>query len=125
MGVGNAGVAYSLWRRIEDKRLELSWTKTQLSEAAGLPRSTFNDLERTTRPPQPRIVHAYADAVGLDRVEAERLAGLRPIDNGAGAGVSVREAIQRSDTLTPDNKRTLLSVLDALEAANRAAGPGT
>lgn len=110
-------MAYAFWRAVEDKRIELQWTKTELSERTGLPRSTFNDLQNTTRPPQPRIVHAYADAVGIDRTEAERLAGLRPQIGARTAGV--REAILASDTLTTSNKRTMIELFEQLSAANR------
>jgi transcriptional regulator with XRE-family HTH domain len=119
MGPGVAsGVAYPLWRRIEDERLSRGWTKTQLAERSGLSRSTYNDLQRTSRAPLPRIVHAFADAVGLDRTEAEQLAGLRP--RTAGQAVGVREAIQASELLTKSNKRTIIELYEQLSEANAA-----
>lgn len=113
-----SGVALPLWRRIEDERLSRGWTKTQLAEVSGLPRSTYNDLQNTSRAPLPRIVHAFADAVGLDRTEAEQLAGLRP--KNAGQTASVRDAIQASEVLTDSNKRTMIALYEQLSEANAA-----
>lgn len=51
-------------------------TKAQLKQRSGVARSTI-DLWRTQpRPPQPSTVLAVADALGIDRNEALRLAGV-------------------------------------------------
>jgi transcriptional regulator with XRE-family HTH domain len=113
-----SGVAYPFWRRIEDKRLERGWTKTELADRSGLPRSTYNDLQNTSRAPLPRIVHAYADAVGVPREEAEQLAGLRP--RTAGHSVDVRDAIASDDVLTDSNKRTMIELYEQLTVINGA-----
>lgn len=112
------GVAFPFWQRCEDARLKRGWTKSRLADEAALPRSTYNELPNTSRAPLPRIVHAYADALGINRVEAEQLAGLRP--KGAGQTASVRDAILASEILTESNKRTMLELYDQLAAGNAA-----
>lgn len=128
-GMGE-GVAYALWRRLEDERIRRGITKTELAELSGKPRTTYNDLATNVRRPMPRIVHAYADALGIDREEAERLAGLRLPSPGVGveaAGpasvMSVRQAIESSPTFSPAQKRALINMVDVIEAGNRAAHP--
>ncbi len=123
-GMGE-GVAYRLWRRLEDQRVSLGWTKTRLAQVVGLPRSTYNDLATGLRPPLPRTVHAYADALKVDRVEAEQLAGLRPAPPAPQSGnrVSVRQAIAESVVFSPEQKAALLATIDAFEAANRPQSP--
>jgi transcriptional regulator with XRE-family HTH domain len=115
------GVAYPLWQRLEAERVSKGWTKMKLAEESGLPRTTYNDLQKTSRPPLPRIVHAFADALGIDRVEAEQLAGLRPKSIAQVGGV--REAIQADETLTPRGKRVLHDLYEELTANDRAARP--
>lgn len=80
------GAAHAFWRRLEEKRIALEWTKVRLSQETikythnGRPitRATIDRLKTGKWPPQPRVVHALADAVGLDRKEAQELAGLIP-----------------------------------------------
>lgn len=113
-------MAYRLWRRLEDKRVSLGWTKTQLADTTGLPRSTYNDLASGQRKPLPRIVHTYADALKVDRTEAEELAGLRAAAAGLPEGrTSVRQAIADSDIFSDAQKAALFATIDAFEAANR------
>lgn len=114
------GVAYALWRRVEDERVAQAMSKSRLAEAAGLPRSTIDNLETSTRPPQPRIVHALADALGIPRGAAEELAGLRRAQRPGGATDSrVRAAIEASDTYDERQKEVLLNLIDVLDEANR------
>lgn len=124
------GVAQAFWLRIERERIKAGWTKDRLStETAGhtgdgrpIPRSTIDNLRTSTRAPQPRIVHALADAVKLDRGEAEELAGLIPPTVRPGQ-MSVRQAIEASPLFSDAQKRALLETVDAMEAANRVARP--
>lgn len=123
------GVAQRFWLRVEQQRVELGWTKDRLSvETAGhtadgkvIPRSTIDNLRTSSRAPQPRIVHALADALKIDRKEAEVLAGLIPATRPDTQ--SVRQAIETSATFSLAQKRALLETIDAMEAANRATRP--
>jgi transcriptional regulator with XRE-family HTH domain len=112
------GVAYRLWRRVEEARVERQWTKVELADAAGLPRSTIDRLQYSTRAPQPRIVHALADAIGLGRREAEQMAGVVPGEDAIG-DEDVREAITNSPYYDDKQKETLLNLVDMFNSANR------
>lgn len=114
-----AQVAYDFWLRIERERVSRQWTKERLSKASGVSRPTINNLARTGRPPLARVVHALADALEIDRSEAEVLAGLLPgeVDDEAGdAGVVL--AIKSSTAYTGDQKKLLLDVVSAIDKAN-------
>lgn len=120
--MSGGGVAFPLWRRLEDERVGRNISKVELAALTGLPRSTYNDLQKTSRP-KPHVVHLYADALGVPREEAERLAGLRSLPGGE--QVSVRRAIEQSATFTPRQKAALLGLIDDMEAANRARAGAT
>ena len=112
------GVAYQLWAAVEDERLSRGWTKTRLAEHIGLPRNTLNNLQDSPKPPLPRTVHTIADALGLDRTEAETLAGLRPGPR-ADSDISARDAVRRDPVYTDAQRRTMLDLMDLFEQANR------
>lgn len=115
---GGRGVAYGLWERIDRILYERRMTQKELVERSGVSAMTINRLKTQTRTPNAKTVHALADALGIDRDEAGVLAGrLRP--TGA-PGISVRDAIELSDTFSQAQKRALLETVDAMEAANRA-----
>jgi transcriptional regulator with XRE-family HTH domain len=121
------GVAYRLWQAVEDYRLNRSWTKVRMAEHLGLPRNTIDRLETSPRPPQVATVHTIADAIGVDRRDAEIKGGLRaPAPDGA---VSVREAILADPHYTEQQRATMLALVDLIEQSNadrngerRAAG---
>lgn len=117
------GVAYELWTAVEDERLRRGWTKTELAERVGLPRTTLNNLEVSPKPPLPRTVHAIADALGWRREDAEVWAGLRR-RRPRKDGISVREAVMRDPIYTESQRQTMLELLDLFERANRQAGIG-
>lgn len=110
--------AHAFWRRLEEKRIALEWTKVRLSQETikythnGRPitRATIDRLRTGKHPPQPRVVHALADAVGLDRKEAHVLAGLIPPPPPPPPSPLFTEAQKRA-------------VLEAMEQANRANPP--
>lgn len=116
------GVAHDFWLLIERARVERGLTKLELSEAAGIPRPTIDNLRTSTRPPQPRIVHALADAVDVDRTEAAQLAGLLP--RTSTDGISVRDAILASPSYTAAQKDALLAMVDVLDEANQGLDRG-
>lgn len=126
--ISGAGVAYAFWLRVEQERAEKGWSKTELAEAATrratsgsrIHRPTIDNLRTSTRAPQPRIVNAIADALGIERAEAHQLAGI--VDPPRGGSVSIREAIEQSGTMTDGQKQMLLDMVDALDAANAAKG---
>ena len=111
-------MAYPFWARVEDERATKGWNKAELAERVGLPRSTIDNLKTGTRAPQPRIVNALADAVGLDRAQAHQLAGIVPAK--ADDSADVRRAIEASTAYTETQKRLLLETVDALDAINSA-----
>lgn len=78
MLMDEAGAAHRLWAVIESERVRLGWTAVQMAQHIDLPRSTIDRLRKGSRPPQVGTVHAVADALGIDRIDAARLAGLRP-----------------------------------------------
>lgn len=117
------GVAYDFWLRLEQARVHNQLTKADLHERSGIARTTIDNLRTSTRTPQARIVHALADAVGLDRDEANRLAGLIPPERTE-ADSTVRNAIATSTVYTPQQKEALLAMVDALDEANRAVRTG-
>jgi transcriptional regulator with XRE-family HTH domain len=117
------GVAYNFWLRVRTEQAERGWNDLELQSQSGIPRGTVDRLKKGKRPPQPRVVNALADALGIDRGEAHRLARLLPGSAQPGE-VSVREAIMRDSTYTPKQRETMLQVVDLIEQANRAANPG-
>lgn len=121
--VSKQGVAHRLWVRIEQLRVAKGLAQSALVAQSGISASTINRLKTSTRAPQPRIVYALADAVGLDRDEAVRLAGILPPN--LDPDVSVRDAITRSTEYTQPQKDALLAVLDSYEATERQPGTGT
>ncbi|MEO3929285.1 helix-turn-helix transcriptional regulator [Micromonosporaceae bacterium B7E4] len=114
------GVAYQLWEAVEHERLTRGWTKTQLAEHVGLPRTTLNNLEASPKPPLPRTVHAIADALGFKREEAETWAGLRRRSAGEG-DISAREAVLRDPNYTDAQRQTMLELMDLFARANDQA----
>lgn len=53
-------------------------TKAELSERAGVARTTIDNWERNPRKPQAKSVNAVADALGIPRERALVLAGIIP-----------------------------------------------
>lgn len=70
------GPAYGLYRRVLQEVALKGWTKVELREQTGVARSTVEAWASQPRPPQPRTVNAVADALGIPREEALRLAGV-------------------------------------------------
>ena len=66
-------------------------TKTRLSEITGLPRATIERWRDQPRPPLPESVTKVADALGIDRDEALRLAGI--LDGAAPPAVDREQAV--------------------------------
>lgn len=70
------GPAFELHRRVLQEVALKGWTKSELRHKTGVARSTVEAWATQPRPPQPRTVNAVADALGIDRTEALRLAGI-------------------------------------------------
>lgn len=111
-------MAYRLWERIDRELYEQRLTQKELVERSGIPANTINRLKTITRAPETRVIDALADALGIERQEAAVLAGriAPPTDST----ISVRDAILASAEYTDAEKRTLLGVVDALDAAHHA-----
>lgn len=116
------GVAYRFWLRIERERADQGMTKTDLwnamkaraGDGPSPARSTMDNLRDSTRAPQPRIVRALAEVLGIPWQEAQELAGLVP--PATSAEVDVRDAIARSEVYNDAEKNALLGLLDVLDA---------
>jgi len=112
------GVAYDLWLRVRAEQASRGWTDVELQRRSGIPRGTVDRLRRGKRVPQARVVNALADALGIPRAEAARLAGLVPEGPAPAAGqVSVREAIQQDPTYTDEERAVLLALVDLIDRA--------
>jgi transcriptional regulator with XRE-family HTH domain len=70
------GIAYPLYQRVERERALRGWSATRLRNETGVSRSTVAKWATQQQPPQPGTVNAVADALGIDRAEALRLAGI-------------------------------------------------
>lgn len=70
------GIAYALYERVERERALRGWSATRLHTETGVSRSTIGKWATQTRPPLPATVNAVADALGIERAEALRLAGI-------------------------------------------------
>lgn len=88
--------------------------KAKAGDGPSPARSTIDNLRDSTRAPQPRIVRALADALGIDWQEAQELAGLIP--PATSPAVDVRDAIARSESYNEQEKSALLGLLDVLDA---------
>lgn len=111
------GVAYPFYLRARQLMATLGMSDTELRRRSGVTVNTLKNLAVITRRPQARVVNAVADAVGMDRVEAHRLAGLIPAempDND----INVRDAIERSAEFSEAQRRALLQLVDIFTEAN-------
>lgn len=70
------GIAYPLYARVERERVLRGWSATQLHKQTGVSRSTIANWAFQSQPPQASTVNAVADVLGIERVEALRLAGI-------------------------------------------------
>ncbi|GAA4225914.1 hypothetical protein GCM10022254_09020 [Actinomadura meridiana] len=58
--------------------MEKGWSRVQLAKRAGVARTTVDGWKTNPRAPHVTTVTDVADALGVDRSEALRLAGLTP-----------------------------------------------
>ncbi|MEV6800558.1 helix-turn-helix transcriptional regulator [Micromonospora rifamycinica] len=114
-------MAYQLWAAVENKRLTEGWTAVRVAEHIGLPRNTISRLKTSSRPPQVGTVHTIADALGINRTEAEEMAGLRPPTSARTGAVSARQAILHDRIYTDQQKKAMLELLDIFDQANGQA----
>lgn len=68
--------AHGLYLRVMERLALTGMTKTDLRRRTGVARSTIDSWATQATPPQARTVNKVADALGIDRVEALRLAGI-------------------------------------------------
>lgn len=123
------GVAYDFWLRVRSEQAARGWTDVELQDRSGIPRGTVDRLAKGKRPPLARVVNSLADALGVDRDEAYRLAGRMPAAEDAEAGtdearVSVREAVLVDPVYTEEQRQAMLQLLDIFEQANQGGGEG-
>ena len=70
------GIARPLYDRVERERALKGWSSTRLHAETGVSRSTIGKWRTQKHPPLPGTVNAVADALGIPREEALRLAGI-------------------------------------------------
>jgi transcriptional regulator with XRE-family HTH domain len=68
--------ALAWYSRVTEAIALRGWSKAELSERAGVARSTIDGWQRNPRRPQAKSVNAVADTLGIGRAEALRLAGI-------------------------------------------------
>lgn len=95
---GGRGVAYEFWRRVEAERASRGWTKSELAQRTGVPISTLNRLRDSARAPYARTVNTVAKALGIDQVDAAKLAGIVPGEDEA-VTEPVNDAVSNLDDL--------------------------
>lgn len=98
-----------LWQKMKDRA----------GDGPSPARNTLDNLKTTTRAPQPRIVRAIADVLGIDWQLAQELAGLVP--RATSTEVDVRDAIERSAAYSDRQKGALLGLLDFLDGEREDA----
>lgn len=94
------GVAYPLFQRVQWEMAMKGWTATRLRRDSGVARSTIAKWATQPRPPLASTVILVADALGIDRETAIRLAGIL----GDTLSAPVAEAPEISD----DERRAVL-----------------
>ena len=118
------GVAYPLWRRVEDIRIARGWNRSELARRAGLRRATIDALRRTSRKPQPDIIAGLAKATGLDLTVASQLAeGADP--DTAGGDATVKDAIRNSPVYDEETRALILNLVDSIERAHGYGPPAS
>lgn len=110
--------AYAFWAMCETVRQQKQISKLELCERAEISRTTYDKLPTRIRPLMIDTVHALADALGLDREEARRVAGLTPAKPRVTGSDEVRDAVLASTTFTDEQKDVLLRMMDVMDAAN-------
>jgi transcriptional regulator with XRE-family HTH domain len=110
------GVAFPLYERVERERVLRGWSSTQMEDKTGVARQTVGKWRTNPMTPQPGTVNAVADALGIDREEALRLAGILTsgIPEDAPLCSFERETLD-SRILSPDQQAGVI-------AAHRARG---
>jgi transcriptional regulator with XRE-family HTH domain len=123
------GIAYPLYQRVNRELALRGWTHVELQRKSGVARSTVAKWATGQQPPMPDRVNAVADALGIDRAEALRLAGIlteiparphRPLFSDEELDTLEAELGIPLDRLDPETRRIWLSLLNAaLKKAER------
>lgn len=104
---------------IREQRRNARLSLRKLSEAAGISNPYLSQIERGLRKPSAEILQAIARGL---RISAETLyvrAGI--LDERAGSGGNVVDAVLSDQTLTDRQKEVLVEVYRSFQAENRAA----
>jgi transcriptional regulator with XRE-family HTH domain len=120
------GIAYPLYQRVNRELALRGWTHVELQRKSGVARSTVAKWATGQQSPMPDRVNAVADALGIERAEALRLAGiLTEIPASPLFGDDELDALEAElgvplDRLDPETRRIWLSLLNAaLKKAER------
>jgi len=117
MSDAKRGIALPLHRRVKQEIALLGWTNTELHARSGVSRSTVEKWATQQQPPQPRTVNAVADALGIPRAEALRLAGI--LTDAPLAGTALPDPLERiaSDrALSPEMRRAFIELAERMRA---------
>lgn len=110
---GRVPAAHAWYRAVMEATALKGWTKAELSERSGVSRSTIDNWAKNPRPPQARSVAAVADALGIDRAEAVRLAGI--VDPPAAeppSRISARLRREIHRELSPEDAARVIGLLE-------------
>lgn len=116
------GTAFELWQEVDRRRQEHEWTFDQLAEHAGVARQTIDRL-RFTDKPAARTVHGLADALGMDRAEARRLAAGQTGTTVSATLERLRQTLDESTDLAPEHRQLLILAINAIAEANAGRRP--
>jgi transcriptional regulator with XRE-family HTH domain len=114
------GIAYPLYQRVNRELALRGWTHVELQRKSGVARSTVAKWATGQQPPMPDRVNAVADALGIDRAEALRLAGiLTEIPAPSMFGADELDQLEAElgvplDRLDPETRRIWLSFVAAV-----------
>lgn len=115
-----AAPALPLYERVKREIALRGWTWTQLTKETKLARSTFNSWKTQPQPPQPRPVNAVADTLGIDRMEALKLAGiLTELDPQPECDIE-RQLLARVRDAAPETSPAVIRVMFEGHRADRA-----
>lgn len=88
--------AHGLYLLVMERLALTGMTKTELRKRTGVARSTIDSWATQATPPQARTVNKVADALGIDRVEALRLAGILDETSAPAPPIVPLDAFERS-----------------------------
>ncbi|MEU5965924.1 helix-turn-helix transcriptional regulator [Micromonospora parva] len=114
------GPSYNFWARVKAEQATRGWTDSELFRQSGVTRNTIGGL-KTRKRVEAATVNALADALGIPREEAHKLAGLVPPDDEQPdtEAADAREAILRDPIYNDEQRAAMLQLHDLFARTNR------